>query len=51
MEEKLIRRRRGRVIIWISEDVAAWHDDELLERAMELDRLIFSMETGAPIRV
>ncbi len=49
MTEDLVRRRRGRVIIWISEDVAAWNDDELLNKAAELNDLIISLETGAPL--
>lgn len=51
MVEVLIRRSRGRVTIWISEDVADWHDAELFDVVRELDELIFSMETGKPIQI
>ncbi|KKL74131.1 hypothetical protein LCGC14_2067920 [marine sediment metagenome] len=50
MVEALVRRTRGRVTIYISEDVAAWHDDELYNVVRELDELIVSMETGKSIQ-
>jgi len=51
MGEDLVRLRRNRVCICISEDVADWHDDELFNAVRELDELIFSMETGKPIQI
>ena len=51
MVEVLIRRTRGRVTIYISEEVADWHDAESFNAVRELDGLIFSMETGNPIQI
>ncbi len=46
----LVRRTRGKVTIYISEDVAAWHGAELFNVVRELDELIISLETGKPIQ-
>ena len=51
MDETLILRSIGRVTILISRDVAEWHDAELLNAARDLDELIFSLETGEPIKL
>ncbi len=48
--EVLVRRTRGRVTIYISEDVASWNDAELFNVVRELDELIISMETGKSIQ-
>ena len=50
MVEVLVRRTRGRVTIYISEDVASWNDAELFNIVRELDELIISMETGKSIQ-
>jgi len=51
MSKILIRLSRGRVFIWVSEDLVEWHDAELFDAVRELDELIVSMETGKPIQL